>query len=118
MEKNIPDIRFSEFSEEWANKNIGNILAEKKRPIELMDNEPYQLVTVKRRNEGVVPRSILKGVNILVKNYFTVKAGDYLISKRQVVHGANGIVPKSLDNHGNRMNGQISHNIGESTFSA
>jgi type I restriction enzyme S subunit len=98
MEKKLPDIRFKEFSEEWANKNIGNILAEIKRPIELMDNEPYQLVTVKRRNEGVVPRAILKGRNILVKNYFTVKAGDYLISKRQVVHGANGIVPKSLDN--------------------
>jgi type I restriction enzyme S subunit len=98
MEKKVPDIRFKEFSGEWANKNIGKILAEIKRPIELIDDESYQLVTVKRRNEGVVPRSILKGRNILVKNYFTVKAGDYLISKRQVVHGANGIVPKSLDN--------------------
>ncbi|WP_330178504.1 restriction endonuclease subunit S [Candidatus Vondammii sp. HM_W22] len=98
MEKKAPDIRFNEFSGEWANKSIGNILAEIKRPIELMDNESYQLVTVKRRNEGVIPRSILKGRNILVKNYFTVKAGDYLVSKRQVVHGANGIVPKSLDN--------------------
>ena len=55
-------------------------------------------MTVKRRNEGVVPRSILEGRNILVKNYFTIQAGDYLISKRQVVHGANGIVPKQLDN--------------------
>ena len=98
VEKKVPDIRFKEFSGEWANKNIGKILAEIKRPIELIDDEPYQLVTVKRRNEGVVPRSILKGRNILVKNYFTVNAGDYLISKRQVVHGANGIVPKSLDN--------------------
>lgn len=97
-EKNVPDIRFKEFSGEWANKEIGNILAEIKRPIELIDDESYQLVTVKRRNEGVVPRSTLKGRNILVKNYFTVKAGDYLISKRQVVHGANGVVPESLDN--------------------
>lgn len=54
-------------------------------------------MTVKRRNEGVVPRVVLKGKNILVKNYFSVKAGDYLISKRQVVHGANGIVPDNLD---------------------
>ncbi|MCZ6404799.1 restriction endonuclease subunit S, partial [Vibrio parahaemolyticus] len=61
-------------------------------------NELYQLVTVKRRNEGVVPRSVVKGKNILVKNYFAIKAGDFLISKRQVVHGANGIVPESLDN--------------------
>ena len=98
MNNKVPEIRFERFSREWANKNIGNILAEINRPIELMDEESYQLVTVKRRNEGVVPRAILKGKNILVKNYFIVNSGDYLISKRQVVHGANGIVPKSLDN--------------------
>ncbi|QEY17225.1 hypothetical protein D0C16_15310 [Cellvibrio sp. KY-GH-1] len=97
MVKNVPQIRFAEFTREWNDVKIGSVLAEIKRPVELMDNENYQLVTVKRRNEGVVPRAILKGKNILVKNYFSVKAGDYLISKRQVVHGANGIVPNSLD---------------------
>lgn len=93
----VPELRFKGVSGAWENKKIGKILAEIKRPIELMDNESYQLVTVKRRNEGVVPRAVLKGKNILVKNYFSVKAGDYLISKRQVVHGANGIVPANLD---------------------
>lgn len=93
----VPEIRFKGYSGEWKNKKIGYILAEIKRPIELMDNTSYQLVTVKRRNEGVVPRAVLKGKNILVKNYFIVRAGDYLISKRQVVHGANGIVPDNLD---------------------
>lgn len=97
MEKKVPEIRFKEFSREWENKKIGRILTEIKRPIELMDNTSYQLVTVKRRNEGIVPRAVLKGKNILVKNYFSVEAGDYLISKRQVVHGANGIVPDNLD---------------------
>ncbi|MGI2011682.1 restriction endonuclease subunit S [Shewanella oncorhynchi] len=93
-----PDIRFESFSGDWQDKGIGSILAETRRPVELLDNELYQLVTVKRRNEGVVARASLKGKDILVKNYFGIKAGDYLISKRQVVHGANGIVPESLDN--------------------
>ncbi len=97
LDNNLPNVRFAEFSGEWDNVKIGSVLAEIKRPIELIDNESYQLVTVKRRNEGVVPRAVLKGKNILVKNYFSVKAGDYLISKRQVVHGANGIVPSVLD---------------------
>ncbi len=97
MDSKVPEIRFKEFSGEWENKKIGRVLTEIKRPIELMDNTSYQLVTVKRRNEGVVPRAILKGNNILVKNYFSVEAGDYLISKRQIVHGANGIVPDNLD---------------------
>ena len=68
-----------------------------KRSIELEDNKTYKLVTVKRRNEGVVSRGLLKGKDILVKNYFEIKSGDYIISKRQVVHGANGIVPPELD---------------------
>lgn len=98
IENKAPEIRHQGFSCDWQNKEIGSILAETKRPVELLDNELYQLVTVKRRNEGLVPRATLKGKNILVKNYYGVKAGDYLISKRQVVHGANGIVPESLDN--------------------
>lgn len=67
------------------------------RPIDMKDEKEYQLVTVKRRNEGVVLRGILKGKDILVKNYFEVSAGDFIISKRQVIHGANGYVPKILD---------------------
>ncbi len=93
----VPAIRFLGFEGEWEEKEIGDVLTEKKRSVELNDNTSYQLVTVKRRNEGVVPRAVLKGRDILVKNYFEIKAGDYLISKRQVVHGANGIVPENLD---------------------
>ncbi len=93
-----PRLRFVNFHNDWTQQRIGSILTDISRPVHLLDNELYQLVTVKRRNEGVVPRSVVKGKNILVKNYFAIKAGDFLISKRQVVHGANGIVPESLDN--------------------
>lgn len=97
VESKVPEIRFREFSCDWKDKEIGSILAETKRPVVLLDNELYQLVTVKRRNEGVVPRAVLMGKDILVKSYYGIREGDYLISKRQVVHGANGIVPESLD---------------------
>jgi len=92
-----PAIRFKGFSGEWVEENISTLLSEKKRPIELEDRKIYQLITVKRRNAGVYPRSLLLGKDILVKTYFKLEEGDYLISKRQVVHGANGIVPKTLD---------------------
>ncbi len=94
----VPEIRFKAFSGKWEKRKIGEILTEKKESIKLEDNKIYELVTVKRRNGGVVSRGFLKGKDILVKNYFEVKAGDYIISKRQVIHGANGIVPQSLDN--------------------
>jgi len=92
-----PVIRFKGFSDAWKQYKVDEIATDVRRSIDMKDDEVYQLVTVKRRNEGVVSRGFLKGKDILVKNYFEIRAGDYLISKRQVIHGANGFVPKSLD---------------------
>ena len=78
-------------------EKIGDVLAEKRRPIVLDDHKRYELITVKRRSEGVVSRGHLSGRDILVKNYAQLKSGDFVISKRQVVHGATGIVPPALD---------------------
>lgn len=96
-ERRVPKIRLTGFSGEWEEKQIGKILSETKRPIVLEDNQQYELVTVKRRNGGVVSRGYLRGREILVKNYSQLQTGDFLISKRQVVHGATGIVPAELN---------------------
>ncbi|MFP6842890.1 MAG: restriction endonuclease subunit S [Acinetobacter sp.] len=92
-----PEIRLKGFSGEWDVDTIGNVLQEVFRPINLDNEAKYRLVTVKRRNGGIAERAILKGKDILVKSQFEVKAGDYVISKRQVVHGATGLVPYELD---------------------
>ena len=96
-DKRVPQLRFPEFTDDWEQRKVGETVTEVSRPIELNDYQEYQLVTVKRRNEGIVSRGKMYGKNILVKNYFEIHAGDYLISKRQLVHGANGIVPENLD---------------------
>lgn len=81
----------------WKTKKINQWITLVERPIELEDNTSYQLVTVRRGFAGVESRGIFKGKEIKVKNYFVVHAGDFLISKRQIAHGACGIVPESLD---------------------
>jgi len=63
----------------------------------MRDDEHYRLLTVKRSRGGVVEREVLPGRKISVKNQFYVKSGDFLISKRQIVHGACGFVPEELD---------------------
>ncbi|MFA2944080.1 restriction endonuclease subunit S [Acinetobacter pittii] len=92
-----PEIRLKGFSGDWNIEAIGDVLHEVFRPINLDNETKYRLVTVKRRNGGIAERAILKGKDILVKSQFEVKAGDYIISKRQVVHGATGLVPLELD---------------------
>lgn len=76
---------------------IGEILDFFSRKCILKDEEAYQLVTVKRRNEGIVDRGIFQGKEIKTPSQFYLKAGDFLISKRQIVHGACEIVPEQFD---------------------
>ena len=60
-------------------------------------NDTYRLVTVKRSRGGVELRETLTGREIKTPTQFYVRTGDFLISKRQIVHGACGIVPAELD---------------------
>ncbi len=95
--RGVPNLRFPEFSQNWEAKKLGDLFKVIERPIKMQDDLQYTLVTVKRRFEGVVIREILTGKKILVKSQFRIKSGDFLISKRQIVHCACGIVPSKLD---------------------
>ncbi|WP_280770074.1 restriction endonuclease subunit S [Salipaludibacillus daqingensis] len=102
LTKGIRHTKFKEteigvIPEEWEVVQLGDILELVKRPMKMKDDELYQLVTVKRRHGGVVPRGELYGHQVKVKNQFYIKSGDFLISKRQIVHGACEVVPPSLD---------------------
>jgi type I restriction enzyme S subunit len=81
----------------WTRGPLSAHLIEELRPLNMADDEVYELVTVRRSRGGVVLRERLKGSQIAVKSQFRIKAGDFLISKRQIVHGACGIVPPELD---------------------
>lgn len=63
----------------------------------MLDDDVYTLITVRRGNHGVVSRGQYLGSKVLVKSQFKVEADDFVISKRQIVHQACGIVPKTLD---------------------
>ncbi|WP_181315745.1 restriction endonuclease subunit S [Photobacterium damselae] len=93
----MPKLRFPSFNDIWEKHSISDVLEVIERPLKMLDDEKYSLVTVKRRNEGIVRRDFLYGKEIKVKNQFIVKEKDLLISKRQIVHGAIGIVPAQLD---------------------
>jgi len=65
--------------------------------VKLTDDETYRLVTVKRSRGGVELREVLSGSEIKTPSQFYLRSGDFLISKRQIVHGACGLVPPELD---------------------
>lgn len=85
------------YPKDWNTKKMNQWLKLIERPVNLEDNKNYQLVTVRRGFGGVDSRGYYLGKNILVKNYFSVHDGDFLISKRQISHGACGVVPRELN---------------------
>lgn len=85
------------FPVDWHIQKINQWIALAERPITLEDDKKYRLVTVRRGFGGIDLRGESLGKDILVKNYFRVFHRDFLISKRQIAHGACGIVTKFLD---------------------
>lgn len=83
--------------EGWLETTFGQVLQVVERKAQVHDGTKYQLVTAKRNRGGIVPRANLFGRDILTKTQFFIKAGDFLISKRQIIHGACGVVPPDLD---------------------
>ena len=81
----------------WKLMKFDKILRVVERPAKLLDEIEYQLVTAKRNRGGIIHRENLIGKKILTKNQYYLRSGDFLISRRQIVHGACGIVPGWLD---------------------
>lgn len=95
VQPGIPNL--SATPEGWRRIPLARHLTEVRRPVGLRAGETYRLVTVKRSRGGVELRETLTGDEIKTPSQFYVRDGDFLISKRQIVHGACGIVPAELD---------------------
>jgi type I restriction enzyme, S subunit len=91
------DSELGEIPVGWDVRLISDVFDIAERPVKMRDDQPYRRVTVKRRHGGIELRDELNGAKIKVKNQFLLKAGDFLISERQIVHGACGIVPADLE---------------------
>ncbi|MCF6319403.1 MAG: restriction endonuclease subunit S [Proteobacteria bacterium] len=75
---------------------IGDFLHRIRRPIELISDKNYKLVTIKMKHKGVVLRGEKLASNIKSKMY-KVQEGDFILSGIDARNGAFGIVPKELD---------------------
>jgi type I restriction enzyme S subunit len=83
----------------WRDVEIGSILREVDRPAPWDDDAEYRLVSIRRRAEGLFLRGTLPGKAILTKQLKTIRAGDFLVSRRQVVHGAWALVGPEFDGY-------------------
>ena len=95
VQPGIPKLR--DVPDGWHTKTMAELLQTKKRRIQLDNIAVYDLVVAKRNRGGIEPRGQLRGEEIRTSTRFKVREGDFVISRRQIIHGACGIVPASLD---------------------
>lgn len=90
--------QFQEFEEQkWQKVRIADLFEEVWRYEKWDENALYNLVSIRRRGGGLFSRGALLGQQIKVKKLKSLCTGDFLISKRQVVHGAWGLVTPEYD---------------------
>lgn len=84
--------RLKGFTGDWQEMRIGELLGKVFRYVEWSDQDVYKLVSIRRRYGGLFERGDFFGHQIEVKKIKSVFRHDFLISKRQVSHGAWGVV--------------------------
>lgn len=89
--------RIESFPDTWERHTFRDLLVDAMRPITLAPETEYQLIVAKRNRHGIAPREVLPGHKIKTPSQFRLEAGDFVIAKRQIAHGACGFVPQALD---------------------
>ena len=83
--------------DEWRKVRMSEILERVFRRIEWHADKPLSLVSLRRRCGGLFRWPELLGSEYKIQDLHELKIDDFLISKRQVSHGAWGIVPSDFE---------------------
>ncbi len=81
----------------WHKVKVGDFLIRVKDLVPIIDNEEYNLVTIKLYHRGVQLRKKVRGSEIQAEKMSKVKAGQFILSGIDARNGAFGIIPKELD---------------------
>ncbi len=90
--------RFRSFGKkEWKKVRMNELLERAFRPIEWSAEMSLSLISVRRRCGGLFRRPELLGSEYKTQDLHDLKAGDFLVSKRQVAHGAWAMVTQEFE---------------------
>ncbi len=81
----------------WKKVRMSEVLERVFRPIDWHPDLGLNLVSLRRRCGGLFRRPEVKGSEYKTQDLHEIRSGDFLISKRQVVHGAWGFVTPAFE---------------------
>ncbi|KLD96386.1 MULTISPECIES: restriction endonuclease subunit S [Aliarcobacter] len=85
------------YNKDFELVKIGSFLKRNKTQVIVDDNTTYKRVTIKLYNNGVFLRDTEIGKNIGTKKQFSIKEGQFLLSKIDARNGAFGIATNEVD---------------------
>lgn len=91
--------RLKGFGGEWKEYKVADLFQLVNRHIQWDENHSYNLVSIRRRHGGLFFRGTFEAREIKVKKLKRIETNDFLISKRQVSHGAWAVVSNRYDSH-------------------
>lgn len=89
-------IRLPGNTKRWHDVKLGKLLKHIFRPVDWAPDQIFHLVSIRRRSRGLFARESLRGDEYKTRDLHEVHEGDFLISKRQVSHGALAMVRKEF----------------------
>lgn len=91
-------LRFPKFGKTaWRKVRMNTVLTRVFRPMEWAADKPLSLVSVRRRCGGLFRRADVLGSDYKTQDLHDLKTNDFLVSKRQVVHGAWAVVTPEFE---------------------
>jgi len=89
--------RFGEFDEPWQSCSIRDTMKVASRHVSVEKDSIYRLVSIRRRSGGFFDRDLLRGKEIGYGRLNVIKSGDFVIARRQVIHGAMAMAGDDVD---------------------
>jgi type I restriction enzyme, S subunit len=79
----------------WTTVTLGDLLKRRKDEVYVEEMETYKRLTIRLNGKGIAVRDIVKGSQIGTKLQFSVKPGQFILSKIDARNGAFGVIPSN-----------------------
>jgi type I restriction enzyme S subunit len=80
MQKNIPQLRFPEFKQEWEQKPFGKLTSRVSNPVDVEPTKLYQQIGIRSHGKGIFHKELVDGKTLGNKRVFWVKENVLVVN--------------------------------------
>ena len=78
--KNVPKLRFKEFSSEWQAKKTSSLLQRVSNPVAVKSDKEYQQIGIRSHGKGIFHKELVTGAELGNKRVFWVEENTFVVN--------------------------------------